>query len=179
LCHRIRLPHPTSISHNVTGIGIALFSSFDKLRQYTANVPSSKPIPAWNRLANNIKDVDMGTTFSDQKHIEKLRVSFDPCDSISRLEDELMEEMANALGKTGRKCDVLFKLLVKLKIKYDIIDENDSEKNILATHFNEVRRLATDARRDLIIHRQCCGFTWQNHKIIMEEYPLPDKMKMI
>lgn len=164
--------HPTLLK-----ISSSLFSSFEKLLEYTVNVPVSRPAPVWNRLANKIKDVDLETTFSDQNHLEKLRVSHDPCDTISKLEEELVEEMANALGKTGRKCAELFKVLDRLQAKYDGSSMR-LEKNVLAVQFNEVRKLAESARRDLIIHRQCCGFTWQNHHIIMKEYPLPPKLEI-
>ena len=147
----------------------------DKLFQYVSKPSIKKPVPAWTRLANKIKDTELATDFSRAMHLEELRKVYDPEMEIGKLEDELQEEIASALGKTGRHCRAYFSLLEKLQLKYDK-ESNIDSKRLIASSFNEVRELAMDARRNLIIHRQAAGFTYQNHRIVEQEYPLPSKI---
>ena len=72
------------------------------------------------------------------------------------------------------KCTYLFKELLKLDTKI-VNTHNGREKEALIDLFNEVRELALQAREDLIIHRQAVGFTFQNQKLVEDEFPLPGK----
>ena len=134
------------------------------------------------------------------RHMTEIRKGFDPRDSIPKLEEEIQGEIAFALGKTGTKCTLIFRSLRALDAKITA-SRDDKEKEFLIHEFNEVRLVAHGARRDLVIdgtkissyyflhldlrtayffpnqviHRQACGFTWHNQKLIEEEFPIPPK----
>ena len=154
----------------------SLYSGDSKLMAYVAKPPSPKPKPAWNRLAHKIKGEggDNENLFGmNENHIELLRESFDRRDPVLKLEDELAEEMAAALGRTGRKCQYLFDLLAQGETRFASTAEGSVEQKEIGRAFNEVRVLAREARRNLIIHRQAVGFSYRNHHIVEEEFPLP------
>ena len=52
------------------------------------------------------------------------------------------------------------------------------DRRAAAKAFNICIREADDARRELIIHRQACGFTYQNHQIVAERFPLPELVRV-
>lgn len=152
-------------------------ASIDKLRKYVSKPESlSKPVPAYTRLATKIQDTELETNFSNVKHLEQLRTVYNPLDALGKLEEEIAEEIASALGKTGGKCTVYFSMLRKIQLKYEALPAAHKDKGETARLFNEVRALAREARRDLIIHRQAAGFTFQNHQIVETEFPLPPKL---
>ena len=69
-------------------------------------------------------------------------------------------------------------MLKRLTTKYEKSADIPS-KNRVAVLFNDVRTLARESRRDLIIHRQAAGFTFQNHRIVESEFPLPPKLPIL
>lgn len=76
-----------------------LYQGDQKLRDYVSKPPVKKQEAAWTRLAHKIQDLDLKTDFSKEKHLEQLRTVYDPKDAITKLEDELQEEIASSLGK--------------------------------------------------------------------------------
>lgn len=155
-----------------------LYQGDDKLRSYVSKPIPTKPDPTWTRLAHKIKDVELETEFSKNKHLEQLRTVYDPQEAIAKLEDEIQEEIASSLGKTGGKCQLYFTMLKRLAVKYENSTDIPS-KNRVALLFNDVRTIARASRRDLIIHRQAAGFTFQNHRIVESEFPLPAKLPIL
>ena len=132
------------------------YGSDDKFASYVAKPPQTKKEPAWHRLAKDIKNFDTDNlTAAKVRHLSEIRKSYDPHDTIPKLEEEIQGEIAYALSKTGSKVTILFRELKKL----DEAIENayGEEKAKLIDLFNEVRQMAYDARRDLIIHRQAVG----------------------
>ena len=150
-----------------------------KLLEYCAR-PPRKQEPSWRNLASKLKH---GASFDDasKDHIEKIKPQFDVSDSLAKLEEELQEEMAVALGKTGDKCVYYFKLLDRAHEEYLMKKDEKhcslEERVVAAQTFNVIRQEADAARRNLIIHRQAIGFYWNNHKIIENQFPLPPKLK--
>ena len=148
-------------------------SDDSKLLEYIAK-PPSKSEPAWSRLANKIKSSD------EDRIVQKFEMNInDICDRrdhVAKIEDELREEMAKALGKTGRKCVYAFDLLRKAEQQCINARNRPSEEYQYAVKtYNEVREFAENARTELIIHRQAIGLTWRNQKIVEEEFPLPPR----
>ena len=132
------------------------YGSDDKFASYVAKPPQTKKEPAWHRLAKDIKNFDADNlTAAQVRHLGEIRKGYDPHDTIPKLEEEIQGEIAYALSKTGSKVTMLFRELHKL----DEAIENayGEEKAKLIDLFNEVRQMAYDARRDLIIHRQAVG----------------------
>ena len=89
--------------------------SSNKLLEYIAK-PPSKNEPAWARLANQIKNEDHYTGIV-KKFESNINEICDRRDHISKIEDELREEMAKSLGRTGQKCVYAFDQLTKAKEK--------------------------------------------------------------
>lgn len=151
-----------------------------KLQKYVAR-PPNKGTTSWNRIATNIKGEAI---VSDKvsKHIESLKSSYDPSDHITKLEEELCEEMAAALGRSGSKCDHYYNALMKME-KYceDTLQSSNfttNEKMQVINNFNELLVKARNAREELIIHRQAIGFVWRNQKIVEDQYPMPARKSM-
>lgn len=137
--------------------------STSKLYEYVAK-PPSKSVPSWRRLAMGIKQehgminatstttateastVSNGDNDASNEYVEKLRKLYDPNQEFSLLEDELREEMAQALGKTGSKCEYFF-LLMQIAGKecdeiftefggeqYRIMCDDKNSNNFSSTH---------------------------------------------
>jgi hypothetical protein len=115
-----------------------------------------KENPSWRRLAQQLNS----DTEQESKYAARIaeRVSPGGLTSIEEIEREVMTEMAGSLGKTGEKCTYKFMLLEKQGILCDALvakgDEARGELREAAIKFNELRKGAEDARRDLIIQRQ-------------------------
>lgn len=48
-----------------------------------------------------------------------------------------------------------------------------------AEKYNEYRKEAIQRRWELIVHRQAVGFIVENHKVVMETFPIPPAIKII
>ena len=153
-----------------------------KLLEYCAR-PPRKQEPSWRTLASKLKESETSSDDSAGKEYidKKLKPFYDVSDSIAKLEDELQEEMAVALGKTGDKTVYYYKLHERAHAQYlRLSDENNRaslEERLKACRtFNALRTEAENARRNLIIHRQAIGFYWRNHHIVEEKFPLIPKV---
>ena len=100
----------------------------------------------------------------------------DPKDHVEKIEEEIMEEMAGALGRTADKCNYKFLLLEREGIKLDRLIASragkDGEIEATVSSFNALRKETEDARRELMIHRQACGFKTGNHQQVQDMWPL-------
>ena len=88
---------------------------------------------------------------------------------IDKTEEEIREEMASALGRIGKKLEVLITELNNLKEKAVLC--NDDE---LANMLDEYKKIHTEARLYywyLIIQRESVGLT--NHDLVRTMYRIP------
>jgi hypothetical protein len=88
---------------------------------------------------------------------------------IDKTEEEIREEMASALGRIGKKLEVLITELNKLKERAILC--NDDE---LANVLEEYKKIRTEARLYywyLIIQRESIGLT--NHDLVRTLYRIP------
>ena len=88
---------------------------------------------------------------------------------IDKTEEEIREEMASALGRIGKKLEVLITELSKLKERAVLC--NDDE---LANVLEEYKKIHTEARLYywyLIIQRESVGLT--NHELVRALYRIP------
>ena len=162
-------------------------SSDTSLASYVAKAPT-KGEPAWKRMAQQIKDGggDIGPQEADESvYAARLRASHDHRDAVEKIEDELMEEMAGALGRSGIKCDLHFLLLERQGKLCDELGVKAREAHTgqvalqeSVAEFNRLRREAEGARRDLIIHRQAVGFQQANYTFVESKWPLPPKREV-
>jgi hypothetical protein len=116
-----------------------------------------KENPSWKRLAQELNN----DTQRESKYAARIAERFSPggLSSIEEVEREVMQEMAGGLGKSGEKCTYKFMLLEKQGVLCDELVDGSrkgspEEKKEAAITFNEMRKGAEDARRDLIIQRQ-------------------------
>lgn len=115
---------------------------------------------------------------ADSKHIGDIKKNIDLQDTIGKIEDELREEMAKSLGRTGLKMQFSMQQMNEAKFLLDKIlcdASSTHEDKINAVEvFNKSREFAYKTRIELIIHRQSIGLTWNNESIVETEFPIPD-----
>ena len=115
---------------------------------------------------------------ADSKHIGDIKKNIDLQDTIGKIEDELREEMAKSLGRTGLKMQFSMQQMNEAKFLLDKIlcdASSTHEDKINAVEvFNKSREFAYKTRLELIIHRQSIGLTWNNESIVETEFPIPD-----
>ena len=173
--------------------------NFSKLLDYAVQTPtissnSVKRENSWERLAHKIKGIQTDrekalgiktdANAPDKQYVKSLQREFSVEDSLGKLEDELQEEMAYALGKTGEKVMQTFRHLKETQcLFHSCCDPSNGlplrDKRDAVAAYNEAITAADDARRELIIHRQACGFTYNNHTIISEAFPIPSKKRVL
>lgn len=132
--------------------------------------PPQKEQPAWKRLAAMIQDDQGG--HSESVYAARLRVAHDPKDHVEKIEEEIMEEMAGALGRTADKANYKFLLLERQAHCVDKLIASkaaNEELESAISSFNTLRADADNARRELMIHRQACGFSTGNHQIVLDK----------
>jgi hypothetical protein len=95
-------------------------------------------------------------------------------DGVDKTQEELLEEMAKALGHTG---SLLESVLLKLKQVETLMGQATSieEYNCFVDKFNSLRNLAITRREMLIIHREAIGM--RRHTYIDTFYPIPGKKR--
>lgn len=93
-------------------------------------------------------------------------------DGFDRTQEEIVEEMAKALGHSG---DLLEDVLARL----DALDrelaktENAHTYNTMVEEFNSLRRQAISRSEMLKIHREAIGI--RKHRYVDIFYPIPGK----
>ena len=152
-----------------------------KLLEYVARAPK-KHEATWSSLAKKLK-APSDVVSPDGKHVDQLKKQgvYSVEDNIGKLEEELQEEMAHALGKTGDKLEYAYKLMKLAQKSYHLaVEKNEdlAKRRLAAETFNKLRVEADSRRRDLIIQRQAVGFYWRNHQIISDHYPIPNKIRV-
>ena len=93
-------------------------------------------------------------------------------DSVDKTQEEIIEEMAKALGHTGDKLEAVLIELKKIEEQLETIDHID-EYNAMIDTFNTTRRQALSRREMLMIHREALGV--HKHVYVDKFYPIPDK----
>ena len=87
------------------------------------------------------------------------------------LEQEIVAEMAAALGRSAAKVDLA---LLRLELAGREVDASDGDARVAAVaRFNELRAEALRARHELAIHREAVGFR-RNHEL-ERFYPIPSR----
>lgn len=88
---------------------------------------------------------------------------------LSKTEAEIMEEMASALGRIGRKLEGLIGELNHLQARMKMAESSPK----LLNRYNEVRKQAHLYYYYLIVQREAIGLT--NHDLLPKLYPIPPK----
>ncbi len=95
-------------------------------------------------------------------------------DSVEKTQEEIIKEMARALGYSGYLLDVVLKEMKQLEKAMAHAKAKD-DYNSLVEKFNMKRKEALEKRDMLIIHREAIGM--RQHKFLDKYYPIPDKKK--
>lgn len=101
--------------------------------------------------------------------LERLKTVLDPEAHQRQLEAEVHQEMAFALGRTGRKLELALAALEAATVALDNAAPAD-EAAALAV-YTVARQAALDARRDLVIHREAIGI--RDSRELADRYPIP------
>jgi hypothetical protein len=95
-------------------------------------------------------------------------------DSIDKTQQELMEEMAKALGSSGHQLEAVLEQLKELDALMGQAQSLE-EYNSLVEKYNELHKLALTRREMLVIHREALGVF--KHTYIDVFYPIPGKKR--
>jgi hypothetical protein len=95
-------------------------------------------------------------------------------DSIDKTQQELMEEMAKALGHSGQQLESILEQLKGLDVLLSQT-QGIEEYNSLVEKFNELHKHAVGRREMLMIHREALGVF--KHAYIDIFYPIPKKKR--
>lgn len=93
-------------------------------------------------------------------------------DSVDKTQEEILEEMAKALGHTGDKLEAVLMKLKEIEQQLETIEDID-EYNAMIDAFNATRREALTRREMLMIHREALGV--RKHVYVDKFYPIPGK----
>ncbi len=96
-------------------------------------------------------------------------------DSVEKTQEELVEEMAKALGHSGYLLENVLEKMADLEKKMDGIEDTE-RYNILVDEFNALRKEAVMRRDMLMIHREAIGI--RKNRYLDAYYPIPPKKKM-
>lgn len=97
---------------------------------------------------------------------------------VENLQVELMQEMANALGRVELRVNMALAELDLQRAKYDRAlarGAPEAERNALIEAFNAQRELARARVRELLIQREAMGF--RRNQILNELYPIPPRLR--
>jgi hypothetical protein len=121
----------------------------------------------WTKLVRELKD-----TGYESPYLDRLRARLDPATEVARLEAEIVQEMASALGRTEDKLNYA---LLRLELAGRAVDAatDPLERYERVREFNALRLEALDARRNLQIHREAIGL--RRNKVLEELYPVPPR----
>ncbi len=121
--------------------------------------------PAWKTLVSELKDQGYRSPYLD-----RLRQRLDVEQAHATLEQEIVQEIAAALGRTAAKLDYA---LLRLELAARELDAAVTDDERAArTEVVEARRTeALRARHELLIHREAVGI--RRNDILEQVYPIP------
>lgn len=150
----------------------------------SSNSPKAptKAASSWERSAKLVKNTDVTNPYLDRVRAEVV----DPALQLKTIEDELCGAIGKALGKQGEKVLMAIRQMKEEQARYlECIRGRALEDALRSAQLhNDARKRAIKARWELLVHRQAVGFTVDNHRVVIEtfpisEAPLPEKMEEI
>jgi hypothetical protein len=121
--------------------------------------------PPWKGLVRALQDRGY-----ESPYLDRLRRRLDPEQAQATLEQEIVQEIAAALGRAAAKLD---HALLRLELAGKDLDAatDDAERAECAARFEELRGQALQARHELLIHREAVGI--RRNEILDALYPIP------
>ena len=141
--------------------------------EYRATAPSPE-LKSWESGARMVKN----TTVENQ-YLDHIRAVHDPSMHVKSIEDELKGSIGQALGKQGQKVLSFMLRIAQERQKYEELREQQAPASKIiacAKEYNSFRKQGIKARWELLVHRQAAGFIVNNHKVIMDKYPIGDSL---
>lgn len=134
------------------------------IRGYERRTVLERP---WQSLVRELRDAAI-----ESPYLERLRARHDVAAAQEALEKEIIQEMAQALGRAGEKVDVAL-LRLELAGKALAAAADAGERARLTVAFNALRDAALTARHELRIHREAVGI--RRNDVLDREYPIPPR----
>lgn len=128
----------------------------------------------WERSAKLVKNTDVTNPYLDQIRAETV----DPALQLKSIEDELCGAIGKALGRQGEKILSAIREMTNEHVQYQKFIDDQAFQQALqsAEKFNYARKRAVKARWELLVHRQAVGLTVDNHRVVHETFPIPEKL---
>jgi DNA-binding helix-hairpin-helix protein with protein kinase domain len=123
--------------------------------------------PVWKSLVESLSDTEF-----ESPYLDRLRSRVEIAQERSSLEREIVQEMAQALGKAEDKVNVALLELQLIEQKLAIAS-GEGERGHLIASFNTQRDRAKQVLRELVIHREALGM--HRNEILREFYPIPER----
>ena len=121
--------------------------------------------PLWKSLVLQLEDQAV-----ESPYLERLRARLDMSVGRRSLEQELVQEMAGALGRTEDKVNVALLRLDVAGQALDRLSPGDAGRAAQVAAFNALRVEAERARWELMVHRDAMGLRRTD---LSELYPIP------
>jgi hypothetical protein len=124
----------------------------------------------WTRLVRTL--VDAGY---ESPYLDRLRRRVDVEQAHASLEQEIIREMAGALGRAEDKLNAA---LLRVQLAGDAVAAAPSgeERRRRALEFNACRREAEAARWELVIQREAVGI--RRNDVLERLYPIPPPLRI-
>jgi hypothetical protein len=124
--------------------------------------------PAWKTLVTELKDSGYQSPY-----LERLRQRLDVEQAHATLEQEIVQEIAAALGRTATKLDYA---LLRLELaERDLRAATSDDVAACAARFDALREEALRARHELLIHREAVGI--RRNDVLEQLYPIPPRRR--
>jgi hypothetical protein len=149
------------------------FASKSPGEYYRATAPIPE-VKSWESGARMVKN-----TTVENKYMEHIRAVHDPSMHVKTIEDELKGTIGKALGKQGQKVLSFMHRIEEERQKYEDLREQQapaSKITACAIEHNSFRKQGIQARWELLVHRQAVGFITNNHKFVMDKFPIGDAL---
>lgn len=121
----------------------------------------------WKKLAAEL--VENGI---ESKYLARVQARVSPEQRLEGVEQELVQEMAGALGRSEDRVNLALAELELLAARHRRAAPH--ERGRVAALFNAQRLVAQTKLRELLIHREAVGFR-RNH-MLSELYPIPARL---
>jgi hypothetical protein len=126
-----------------------------------------RPAP-WKTLVTELQDRGHRSPYLD-----RLRQRLDVEQAQTTLEQEIVQEIASALGRTAAKLD---HALLRLELAAgDLEGATGDELAVCAARFDALRAEALQARHELLIHREAVGI--RRNDLLEQVYPIPPRRR--
>lgn len=122
--------------------------------------------PAWKSLVEQLKDRE-----KEGPYLKRLRASLHMQTGQASLEQEILSEMAGALGRAGDKVNYALLRLELAEEQWS--DAPPAQRRARAEAFNAIREEAEHAKWELRVHREALGL--YRNRILDEDYPIPPR----